>query len=416
MSTRQPDRARWCPTDVPKSSYLVTMPRFHRRAPFLLGLAACAPIAVLPAQSVPVHTLAKPSAELNEPFTSIASVRELGDGRVLVADNREKALVLANFAQQTVKRIGREGAGPGEYSSVGRLYPLANDVTLMYDFTNARYLVLQADGTPSALRRVDNGPFGEMANLMGFDAAGRVYLAIRPPGSREEGGVHTIVRYDASAKKGDTIATLTLPTGKQSGARMLGGGMIRTFTNMPFAGEDVAAIAADGRVAVVRVNDYHVEWFAPGKPRVSAPPVPYDAVRITTEEKHAFLRRQVRPGSFDVRSPAGGTAAPQASGAVPRVAESADALDDTGMQWPARKPPFMPGAASIDRDGRLWVLRTSTHDDNAPRYDVFDAAGRLTKRVVLPAKSALAGFGRGVVYVSRPDDDELRYLQRYALP
>jgi hypothetical protein len=64
----------------------------------------------------------------------------------------------------------------------------------------------------------------------------------------------------------------------------------------------------------------------------------------------------------------------------------------------------------------LWVRRASTHDDKSPRYDVFDATGKLTMQVVLPANATLVGFGRGTVYLSRTDDDDLRYLQRYAAP
>ena len=37
----------------------------------------------------------------------------------------------------------------------------------------------------------------------------------------------------------------------------------------------------------------------------------------------------------------------------------------------------------------------------------------LTGLVVLRPKSRVAGFGRGTVYVSRLDEDDLVYLERY---
>lgn len=384
----------------------------------LLSVAA---VVLLPlathAQTVPTRTLAKPVAELDEPFTTITSVRELRDGRVIVVDAREKTVQLVDFTRQQLAPIGREGAGPGEYGSVGRLYALAGDVTLMYDFANDRFLQLGADGKPTTTRRSDNGPYGMNATMVGIDSTGRVYLRVRPPGSREEGGVQTIVRYDAATKRVDTITTITLPTGKRSGAMILGGGMLKTFTNLPFAPEDVVAVGADGRVGVARVADYHVEWFAGGK-RIAGKPTPFEAVRVTAAEKRAFLESQVRPGSFTVRGPAGGQAAPQSRDAagLPKAALSPEALDDTGMEWPARKPPFPANAASIDHEGRLWIRRTSTHEDKSPRYDVFDASGGLALRVVLPPGSVLVGFGRRAVYVSRADEDDLRYLQRHAMP
>ena len=44
--------------------------------------------AMLPAQ-VTTRTLAKPESEFAEPFSAIVGIRELRDGRVLVADNRD---------------------------------------------------------------------------------------------------------------------------------------------------------------------------------------------------------------------------------------------------------------------------------------------------------------------------------------
>lgn len=44
---------------------------------------------------------------------------------------------------------------------------------------------------------------------------------------------------------------------------------------------------------------------------------------------------------------------------------------------------------------------------------MFDGAGRVVERVVLPRGARLIGFGKGVVYLSRSDDDGLLYLQKY---
>jgi hypothetical protein len=42
--------------------------------------------------------------------------------------------------------------------------------------------------------------------------------------------------------------------------------------------------------------------------------------------------------------------------------------------------------------------------------------GRQVERVALPARTRLAGFGSGVVYLARTDDDDLQWLGRYRLP
>ena len=71
----------------------------------LLGLVLCAGASWrASAQAERVRVLARPSAEFAEPFTSVASIRELADRRVLVADPREQALLLVDLRSQHATR------------------------------------------------------------------------------------------------------------------------------------------------------------------------------------------------------------------------------------------------------------------------------------------------------------------------
>jgi hypothetical protein len=99
---------------------------------------------------------------------------------------------------------------------------------------------------------------------------------------------------------------------------------------------------------------------------------------------------------------------------MPRGPEP-DPGNPDSFEWPQSMPPFIGGAAMIATDGTLWVLRTRAHNDPLPSYDLFDGAGRSTGRVALPARTRLVGFGNGVVYLARIDDDDLEYLGRYKL-
>jgi hypothetical protein len=85
------------------------------------------------------------------------------------------------------------------------------------------------------------------------------------------------------------------------------------------------------------------------------------------------------------------------------------------------KPPFVAGPGGggsvlVSPEGEVWVLRTRPAGDKIPVYDVFDGSGGLAKKVSLKPNSRVAGFGKGVVYVVRTDDDDLQYLQRYTRP
>ena len=86
------------------SSSLVAIFALHVLAS---GIAAQSP--------APEITLSKPDAEFAEPFSEIASIRELRDGRVIVVDTRERVLKLVDFGRTSASMIGHKGAGPGEY-------------------------------------------------------------------------------------------------------------------------------------------------------------------------------------------------------------------------------------------------------------------------------------------------------------
>ena len=82
------------------------------------------------------------------------------------------------------------------------------------------------------------------------------------------------------------------------------------------------------------------------------------------------------------------------------------------MTWPAVKPPFLAGAVHVTPEGQVWVLRTRAWNESIPTFDVFDATGRVIERVALPKRTRLIGFGNGVAFLARTDDDDLMWLQR----
>jgi hypothetical protein len=368
----------------------------------------------LPAQDPPKRALGKPLAEFTEPFTSASSIRELRDGRVIVADSREKTLQLIDLASGTATKIGREGGGPTEYMMPTRLYAVG-DSAWLYDQGNDRFLVISASGVARATRPLGLDALARVQGIRGVDLQGRVVARTRS--SDVLNGPDTdewLIRVPGAVKKADTIAKLSLPRDRHTGASTLGGGMLRLMNNKPFASEDVAAVAPDGRVAVVRSADYHVEWYLPDGKRVSGAPVAFKPIALSRAEKIAFLKRQIVPGTITVRGNAGSGSGGGAK-AMPRSATQPDPGNPDSFEWPATIPPFIGNAATIAPDGALWVLRTRAHDDPIPSYDVFDAAGKLTSRVALPARTRLVGFGKGVVYLARMDDDDLEYLGRYKL-
>jgi hypothetical protein len=376
---------------------------------------ALAAASVLEAQ-VPTRTYAKHDVEYAEPFSQIVGLRELSDGRVVIADARDKILQIIDFKGGAPKKIGREGSGPGEWLTLSRLLAYPGDTTLMPDQQNNRMLVIAPDGTPVRTMTPPAAPSAAGTSIQisgsGFlsarfaDARGRLYYqetafgfsGNAPPGVADSSPV---VRHDLKTHTTDTITYVKrAPAGKPTVIQS-GGGTISTTVALPFAPLEVWGALPDGRVVVARPTDYHVEFAAARGPRTAGARVQYTPVPVTAAEKKAYIDRQ--------KAAAAGRRA-----VVNGVAITPPAPPEP-TEWPPTLPPFEAGALFTTPAGETWVLRARGAADLVPTFDVFNGEGRNIARVVLPKGTTLAGFGAKSVYLFRTDDDGLQYLQRYSM-
>ena len=160
---------------------------------------------------------------------------------------------------------------------------------------------------------------------------------------------------------------------------------------------------------MVRASNYAVEWWNGGRP-TQGPANAYRPVRVTAADKDAWLARQGDGIGVMVENNNGQLSTTFRRGGGRGRQASAD-----DYEWPETKPPFVAGGVVTAPTGDLWVPRYVAAND-APAYDVFGPDGRLLRRVVLPVGRRLEGFGNRAIYLSRADDSDLRYLEKYAAP
>jgi hypothetical protein len=154
------------------------------------------------AQNTPTRTLSKPDAEYSEPFTMIAGVRELKDGRVIAIDPRDKTVQVVDLKAGTATKLGREGSGPGEYGIPTRLLALPNDTSAVVDMLNNRMLLINPNATVGGFVDLNVPPPGgrrrarydddRQQHADRFDAKGRMYAQ----GARSDDGEWSrVVRF-----------------------------------------------------------------------------------------------------------------------------------------------------------------------------------------------------------------------------
>jgi hypothetical protein len=361
----------------------------------------------LPAQ-VTSKSLGQPEAEFAQPFDAVQAIRELRGGRVFVTDLGPKSVLLADFRAGSQTTVGRNGQGPGEYQFPGELLSLAGDTTLLVDRVSRRFLVVTGDGNMGRSIPFPDGIKG-LGDPRGADRQGRIYFQGSPfsrgPGDTEFSQATDsvpLLRWDRGANRIDTVTRVKVPALKMqlSGGQNSRMVMVRP---QPFAPADEWAVAADGRVAVARVGDYHVEWLD-GRAPVHGAPVRFERLKVRDDDKRAFLDN-MRTSRNRITINRGGAG----RGADPRPPEPrAEDFD-----WPEYKPPFVPRTGLISPEGQFWLARSVAGRDSTPAFDVFDQTGALVAQVTLPKGRRVVGLGDGTLYAVRTDGDGLQWLERY---
>lgn len=370
-------------------------------------IAAALPAA---AQSVPERRLERPEARYAEPFSMIAGIRELPDGKVLVSDPIEEMFVRVDLATGQSTQLGRVGQGPGEYKTPDRIFAQPDGSTLLTDLGNGRISIFGADGRyresfPIVQGGVTpgQGPGRPMFILATqSDAQGRLYFQQLGMGGMDSAAV---LRYDRRAGKIDTVAFVKVapPVVRESGSA---NNRNVQMSAPVYPRQDAWAVAPDGRLAIVRAANYSVEWVTPAG-RIKGSPVAVRPVPIRDAEKQEWMDRLGSGIGVSVENRNG-----QMTTSFSRGRPGQGRPDASTMTWPDTKPPFSPNGALVTPEGELWVERSVAA--GTPReYDTFNAQGAHTGKVILPARSQVIGFGRGTAYVVRLDADELQYLERY---
>lgn len=385
--------------------------RLPRYRSFLLVLSA---VPMFSALTRPVGAqeveLGEPTAAYPEPFGLLGGVRELSDGRVLVADPLGGALIRLDAALTQAEKLGAEGEGPGEYQQPDGLWPIGGDASLLVDLGNARLTVVGPDGalgksSPLVLSG-GTGPGGmALAIPGGTDDAGYVYFAgspLSPDGMRDS---VEVFRLDRSSGEFEPVVTIRAPeiTEQRSGADF-------GIRRVPLGRADAWGVAPNGGLYITRERDYSVEFISPAGARMKGPPVEVRPVPIGRAEKEEWADDNARNGGvmIDIGMQGG-----QRRVSMSRSTGRRSEVD--GQPWNDTKPPFVVGRIRVDAAGHGWVRRSEPAGRPA-LYDVFDQKGRLVRTVRFPAGRTLVAFGDGSLYAASTDAFDQQFLERYSMP
>ncbi|MFN8581512.1 MAG: hypothetical protein U0163_11115 [Gemmatimonadaceae bacterium] len=475
-----------------------------------LCCAACLVAAPLLAQEKlpPVRPLGAVEVVAREPFGAVSATRALPGGRLLVNDiiGRRVVLMDSSLANFSVVADTTSATANAYSSRFGGLIPFRGDSTLFVDPTSLSMLVIDGAGAvgrvmsiprPNDATSLIGGPSGTPA----FDGNGRLVYRAAPlfrfgpgggarpggqagargageggRGERTEGGPPRaaggapfqppalpdslpIVRVELATRTVDTVAHVKVARPRMTVAQDSGGRMRMSSIIDPLPITDDWAVLSDGSIAVVRGQDYHVDWVRPDGSRSSSARIPFQWRHLSDSDKVAFLdstkaamekvRAQFQaqraanggtgpivppPGAdglggvgggqvmFIMRGDFGGERGGEGRGGEgPRPRNEGGGVPTNFTlpplqfvapnELPDYAPPFTAGAAKADMDGHLWI-RTTYTKNGGPVYDVLDGSGALLDRVVLPPGRVIAGFAPGGVVYMGVRDGATVHLER----
>ena len=333
-------------------------------------------------------------------LTHVSAARELADGRIVVTNQSPPSVVLIDPATGVTRPLGEAGAGETRYARPGGLYGGPSGATLLIDRGQTRLFTIAATGELKGSRSIARRGFSSSSDadrdLQQVDARGLVYFEDGQNRFAQLGNASRdvpLIRFDADAQKGETIAQIRKPEAKS----VPGGDNVVYSREVIGSPADGWGVAPDGRVAIVRAEPYRVEWHAPGGTIVRGPDVAYTPLPMTAADKERY-QAMGRGRGPSIGRVGGGR------------------VDGSGleMMFAATKPPFVPENVVMSPAGQVWVQRTTAADVTDVVYDVFDSSGKRIDRVKLPEHSRVVGFGSSSVLVRFQDAAGRCELRKYA--
>jgi hypothetical protein len=373
---------------------------------------------------VPTVTITTTEAKSTEQFSSMVSVRGLSDGSAIVADATlaTRRLVLLDKSLAHAKVILDSAAMT---LGVNGLIPFAGDSTIIVEVSSQSMLVLDASGK---VARVMAPPKGQDIFLLsgmntatgtaGIDPLGRIvyranYRMMPAPNAQGQMMMPPppekapIVRGNFDTRTVDTIGELAIPVMIRQAPRPMGVAMTDMKVEVnPMATGDEWAMLSDGSIAIVRWQDYHIDWIDADGTKRSGPKMLFDWRKASDDEKKFKVDSMTKWIDSMIKLEAARPLPPGMPNMVrpPQPTFSFIPLD----QMPTYHPPIRPGSVRADRDNNLWILPTTSSDaKNGLLYDVVNRKGELYQRVQLPPGAVIAGFGKGgLVYLLQQAGDK----------
>ena len=412
------------------------------------GAAAAAGQATAQA-GVPVVGVTAASAKTSTSFGAVLGLRELPDGRLLVNDAGRRQLKVFDRSLATattaLDSISGTPRSYGDYPAT--ILPYLGDSTIFVGRGEEGVGVLDAKGTfvralalPTYRDNIVPFPM-PFVGPKAADHRGRLFaqggFAVRSGGIVADSVL--LYRADLQTREVEPVGVAHYEKGARNrNDPPENGNRVVTTIRQPVETVDSWTVLSDGTLAMVRGQDYHVDWVMADGTKSGTSKLPFDWKRLTDDDKQRLAdsakvvwdslmairnKRMAAPArqiSDDPNGPPPGSGRSGGGGAPPGQQGSIQKMISVPInEIPDFYPPIRENSAMADLDGNLWILPTTSAQSQRGELvcDVVNPRQGLFERVRVPLGASIAGFGKGgVIYLQTGDRRNGFVIERVKVP
>ena len=342
-------------------------------------------------------------------FSEIGEIEVDAANRIWLFDNQSRQLFLFDSAGALVRRIGRNGQGPGEFSSGNGLVALRDTGVAILDARNARVSFFTSNGDFRTSWAVPTGFF--TSNGLAIDSSGTLYLR-RPVTASREGeilGRMGLVRLEDGGALADSLVPVDLPVQRETYIAVSSDGNSRSASSSRYA------------------PNFYWDWHPDGY-FVAGHGGRYEIVIERKREKPVIIRRTPAPVALLPDENA-----EEKELILYRMRRTQPSWSWTGGDLPDTKAPLM--GITVTRDGNIWARVPAVSEripdeempperENGPPpqhyrtpmvYEVFSPSGRFLGRVPMPPRTTMFQADGDYVWGIMRDQDDLPSVVRLKL-
>jgi len=392
-------------------------------------------------QGIPTIDLPAPTAKTPQTLGALEGVRQVADGKLLVNDAGARQLRLFDSTLSTfVVTLDSTTTGLSGYPAKRpRPIPLSayrGDSSILPDPQSRMIRVIDGAGRVARTASLPAAPV-DLSSPSFADESGRLLFTGTQGWITATGFDNStpIVRVDLVSGRVDTLARLGHRGRRFSGIadsarQQFRFGFFDSGSGALLPDNDDWALLSNGTVAIVRGQDYHIDWIRPDGGRSSTGKLPFDwnpwIARLARQQDSARAFDSLLPRFASAVTAGRGNVRPKrdssrVSPLNPVTPLQLKLYSVTGQYvWRYRGLGVDGSFGDVipDLDGNLWILPTgSAPSSTTPLiYDVVNAKGELFQRVRVAAGRSIVAFGKdGAVYLASGDRTNGFVLERTRL-